>query len=128
MSQPPHDNMSYLDYSQSASRSPGSRNYGGAGFAAGLSLPRQAQRPFDAPLGTSALYGDRSGAGAGFNPRAMDTMSGAGVPGYMLDSAQQAWNYAGSGAATVNGAMNGPNRQRSVNRRAALPQVCELVP
>ena len=117
--------MSYLDYSQSASRSPGSRNYSGAGFASGLSLPRQTQRPFDAPLGTSALYGDRSGGG--FNSRGMDTMGASNVHSYMLDNTQQAWNYGGSGAATVNGAMNGPNRQRSVNRRAALPQVCASI-
>lgn len=40
----------------------------------------------------------------------------------MLDNSQ-AWNYNAGGVATVNGAMNGANRQRSVNRRAALPTV-----
>lgn len=51
-------------------------------------------------------------------------MAGAGgMPGgYMLDN-NQSWNYNAAGVATVNGAMNGPGRQRNVNRRAALPQV-----
>ncbi|KND94279.1 RNA-binding post-transcriptional regulator cip2 [Tolypocladium ophioglossoides CBS 100239] len=122
MSQQPHD-MGYLDYPTPANRSPNSsrQNYGAA-FGSGLSLPRQAQRPFDGPLGTSGLYPtDR--IGGGFNARAMDTMAGAGgVPGgYMLDNGQT-WNYGNAGVATVNGAVHGPNRQRSVNRRAALPQ------
>ncbi|KFG82227.1 putative R3H domain protein [Metarhizium anisopliae] len=122
MSQQPHD-MGYLDYTGHASRSPTSsrQNYG-AGFASGLTLPRQPQRPFDVPLGSSALYpSDR--IGSGYNPRAIDSMSGhGGMPGgYMLDNGQS-WNYNSVGVATVNGAMNGPNRQRSVNRRAALPQ------
>lgn len=122
MTQPPHD-IGYLDYGTSANRSPSSSRtgYGGA-FGAGMSLPRQSQRPFDAPLGSSALYPADRLAG-GYNPRGMDNMPQAGgMPGYMLDNGQ-AWNYNTSGAATVNGAINGPNRNRSVNRRAALPQV-----
>lgn len=122
MAQPPHD-MSYLDYNSGPNRSPSSSRqpYGGApGFNAGLSLPRQTQRPFDNPLGSSALYpSDR--VGNGYNARGMETMSAAsGMPSYMLDN-NQTWNYNPSGAATVNGAVN---RQRSVGRRAALPQVC----
>jgi hypothetical protein len=128
MSQQPHD-MGYLDYTGHASRSPTSsrQNYG-AGFASGLTLPRQPQRPFDVPLGSSALYpSDR--IGSGYNPRAIDSMSGhGGMPGgYMLDNGQS-WNYNSVGVATVNGAINGPNRQRSVNRRAALPQVRDACP
>jgi RNA recognition motif-containing protein len=120
MSQQQHD-MGYLDYGTSTNRSPNSRqNYATAGFAAGLSLPRQSQRPFDAPLGSSALYpADR--IGSGYNHRGMENMAG-GMQGYMLDNGQ-AWNYNTGGVATVNGAMNGPGRQRNVNRRAALPQV-----
>ncbi|OAA69864.1 R3H domain protein [Cordyceps fumosorosea ARSEF 2679] len=123
MAQQPHD-MGYLDYNQGSNRSPSAsrQQYGGGapGFNAGLSLPRQSQRPFDAHLGSSSLYSsDR--ANAGYNARGMDTISGAAVPSYMLD-ANQAWHYSASGAATVNGAVNGPNRSRSVNRRAALPQ------
>ncbi|KJZ74424.1 hypothetical protein HIM_06234 [Hirsutella minnesotensis 3608] len=122
MSQQPHD-LGYLDYSSPANRSPNSsrQNYGAA-FGSGLSLPRQAQRPFDAPLGSSALYPtDR--ITSGFNPRALENMAmAAGMHGgYMLDSSQT-WNYSTAGVATVNGAVHGPNRQRSVNRRAALPQ------
>lgn len=114
-----------MDYGTSTSRSPSSSrpNYGGAaGFNAGMSLPRQSQRPFDNnQLGSAALYpADRLGGGGGYNPRAMDNMQG-GMPGYMLDNGQS-WNYNTSGAATVNGAVNGPGRQRNVNRRAALPQ------
>lgn len=121
MSQSPHD-LGYLDYGQSASRSPGRHNYGVAAFPTGMSLPRQQQRQFEAPLGgASGLYNDRHGP-ASYNPRGMDTMTG-GMPNYMME-AQQGWNYAGGGAATVNGALNGPGRQRSMNRRAALPQVC----
>lgn len=124
MTQQPHD-LGYMDYGTSTSRSPSSSrpNYGGAaGFNAGMSLPRQSQRPFDNnQLGSAALYpADRLGGGGGYNPRAMDNMQG-GMPGYMLDNGQ-AWNYNTSGAATVNGAVNGPGRQRNVNRRAALPQ------
>ncbi|KAJ3482281.1 hypothetical protein NLG97_g7611 [Lecanicillium saksenae] len=123
MAQQPHD-MSYLDYNSGSNRSPSSSRQpygsGAPGFNGGLSLPRQAQRPFDAPLGSSALYSsDR--ANPGYNGRGMDTISGAGVPSYMLDG-NQGWSYSASGAATVNGAVNGPNRSRSVNRRAALPQ------
>ncbi|OAA34982.1 Nucleotide-binding, alpha-beta plait [Metarhizium rileyi] len=121
MSQQHHD-MGYLDYTGHASRSPTSRQNYGAGFASGLSLPRQPQRPFDVPLGSSALYpSDR--IGSGYNPRGIDNMPGPGGMhgGYMLDNGQT-WNYNTVGVATVNGAMNGSNRQRSVNRRAALPQ------
>lgn len=125
MSQQPHD-MGYLDYPTPASRSPTSsrQNYGG-GFASGMTLPRQSQRGFDSALGSSALYpSDR--ISSGYNPRGMDNMPGpGGMPGgYMLDNGQS-WNYNSVGVATVNGAVNGPNRQRSVNRRAALPQVCD---
>lgn len=125
MTQQPHD-MGYLDYGTSTSRSPSSSRptYAAAGgFAAGLSLPRQSQRPFDAPLGSSALY-PAERLGGGYNPRGMDGMAG-GMQGYMLDNGQ-AWSYNTSGVATVNGAVNGPGRQRSVNRRAALPQVCDF--
>ena len=134
MSQQPHD-MGYLDYTIPPNRSPNSSRqaYGGPSiFATGLSLPRQTQRPpFDAPLGSSALYLTER-MGAGFNPRAMDGMPAPGAMpgamhaampgGYMLDNSQM-WNYAAAGVATVNGAIHGPNRQRSVNRRAAIPQV-----
>ena len=119
-----HQNDMYLDYSAPpANRSPSSsrQGYGGA-FQSGFSLPRQSQRPFDQPLGSSALYpAERLGA---FNPRGMDQMSPAnnlGPTGYMVDN--QPWSYGGSNVATVNGAMNGASRQRSVNRRAALPTV-----
>lgn len=122
MTQQSHD-MGYLDYSSNNNRSPSTSRpgYATAGFGAGLSLPRQSQRPFDAPLGSSALYPAERLGGGGYNPRGMDTMAG-GMPGYMLDNGQ-AWNYNTSGVATVNGAVNGPGRQRNVNRRAALPQV-----
>ncbi|KAJ6439357.1 R3H domain-containingprotein [Purpureocillium lavendulum] len=124
MSQQHHD-MGYLDYSAPPNRSPNSSRqaYGAPpAFGAGMSLPRQAQRPFDAPLGSSALYPTDRISG-GFNPRAMEGMPApGGVPGgYMLDNGQT-WNYGASGVATVNGAVHGSNRQRSVNRRAALPQ------
>jgi hypothetical protein len=57
----------------------------------------------------------------------MDTIGGGGgMPGYMMDN-NQSWSYNGSGVATVGGAVHGPGRQRSVNRRAALPTVC-LIP
>lgn len=129
MSQQTHD-LGYLDYGAQANRSPNSRqNYGSpAAFGAGVSLPRQqSQRPFDSPLG-SALYPTERITG-GYNPRAMDNMGGHGGMhgGYMLDNGQS-WNYSSGGVATVNGAVHGPNRQRSVNRRAALPQVCSPVP
>ncbi|KAF7548670.1 hypothetical protein G7Z17_g6904 [Cylindrodendrum hubeiense] len=114
MTQQPHD-LGYMDYGTSTSRSPSSSrpNYGGAGgFNAGMSLPRQSQRPFDNnQLGSAALYpADRIGGG-GYNPRGMENMQG-GMPGYMLDNGQ-AWNYNTSGVATVNGAVNGPGRQRN---------------
>ncbi|KHN94770.1 Nucleotide-binding, alpha-beta plait [Metarhizium album ARSEF 1941] len=124
MSQPPHDmGGGYHDYTGNHSRSPTSsrQNYG-AGFSSGLSLPRQPQRPFEVPLGSSALYpSDR--IGSGYNPRSIDNTCGhGGMPaGYMMDNGQS-WNYSSVGVATVNGAINGSNRQRSVNRRAALPQ------
>ncbi|KAH6896602.1 hypothetical protein B0T10DRAFT_160624 [Thelonectria olida] len=120
MPQQPHD-LNYLDYGTSTSRSPNSSrpNFGANAFGAGMSLPRQSQRPFENPLGSAALYqNDR--LGGGYNPRGMDNMAG-GMPGYMLDNGQ-AWNYNTSGVATVNGAVNGPGQRRGVNRRAALPQ------
>lgn len=124
MSQQQHD--MYLDYSTPANRSPSSSRAYAGGFQSGMSLPRQAQRPFDNGLGSSALFpSDR----LGYNPRAMDQMSAAnGLPGgYMLDNSQ-AWSYNAGGVATVNGAINGANRQRSVNRRAALPTVSPVCP
>ncbi|RCI16187.1 hypothetical protein L249_3103 [Ophiocordyceps polyrhachis-furcata BCC 54312] len=121
MSQQPHD-MGFMEYVSPANRSPSSsrQNYGSA-FASGLSLPRQSQRPLDAPLGSSVLYPPDRMLG-GINPRAMDNMAvnPAIHGGYMLDNGQT-WNYSTTGVATVNGAVLGPNRQRSVNRRAALP-------
>lgn len=126
MSQQHHD-LGYLDYSSPANRSPTSRqNY--AAFASGLSLPRQAQRPFDPPLGSSALYPTER-IPAGFNPRALENMAAAAGMhgGYMLDNGQT-WNYSTAAVATVNGAMHGSNHQRSVNRRAAIPQVCTPAP
>ncbi|KAK5992050.1 RNA-binding post-transcriptional regulator cip2 [Cladobotryum mycophilum] len=118
MTQQPHD-MTYLDYSAPANRSPNSsrQNYATSGFASGLSLPRQSSRHFD---GSSSLYPTERIAG-GYNPRAIDTMTGAGgMPGYMLDN-NQSWSYNATGVATVNGAVHGPGGRRSVNRRAALP-------
>ncbi|KAK2023519.1 R3H domain-containing protein [Colletotrichum zoysiae] len=116
MSQQQHD--MYLDYSAPPNRSPSSSRAYAGGFQSGLSLPRQTQRPYDNGLGSSALFpSDR----LGYNPRAMDQMSANGMPGgYMLDNSQT-WNYNAGAVATVSGAMNGANRQRSVNRRAALP-------
>lgn len=123
MAQQPHD-MGYLDYNSGSNRSPSTsrQQYGGGapGFNTGLSLPRQAQRPFDGHMGSSGLYPPDRG-NAGYGARGMDTISGGAVPSYMLDG-NQGWNYSASGAATVNGAVNGPNRSRSSNRRAALPQ------
>ncbi|KAH7347462.1 RNA-binding post-transcriptional regulator cip2 [Plectosphaerella cucumerina] len=121
MSQQQHD--MYLDYSAPPNRSPSSsRPYlgGGGGFQSGLSLPRQSQRPFDAPLGSSALYANDRHA-SGYNQRAMDQLGQQGVMqgGFMPDSPQ--WSYNPGGVATVNGAMNGGNRQRSVNRRVPIP-------
>jgi hypothetical protein len=127
MSQQQHD-VGYMDYSAPPNRPPSSSRqpYGGnSAFGPGLSLPRQSQRPFDAPLGSSALYNaDRMPSG--FNPRMVENnmTPGGGMPNYMMD-ANQPWGYGSSGAATVNGAVNGPGRNRSVNRRAALPQVCQ---
>ncbi|KAG5975122.1 hypothetical protein E4U58_001947 [Claviceps cyperi] len=122
MSQYPHD-LSYLDYPAPSGRSPSaSRQNYGVGFSSGLSLPRQAQRPFDVHLGSSALYPfDR--INGGYNLRPMDNLGGpSSIPtGYMLDNGQS-WTYNAGSIATVNGAVNGPGRQRNVNRRAALPQ------
>lgn len=54
----------------------------------------------------------------------MDTIGGGGaMPGYMMDNGQT-WNYNSGGVATVGGNVHGSQRQRSVNRRAALPTVC----
>lgn len=51
----------------------------------------------------------------------MDTIGGGGaMPGYMMDNGQT-WNYNNTGVATVGGNVHGSQRQRSVNRRAALP-------
>lgn len=126
MSQPQHD-LSYLDYNTAPNRSPSSSrpNYGGSsGFGAGMTLPRQTGRPFEAPLGAPSLYPTDRATG-GYNHRGMDNMMPpGGMPGYGMDSNSPAWNYNASGVATINGAVNGPNRQRSVNRRAAIPQVC----
>ncbi|KAG6009461.1 hypothetical protein E4U21_002376 [Claviceps maximensis] len=122
MSQQPHD-MGYLDYPIPTGRSPTtSRQNYGVGFASGLTLPRQSQRPFDVHMGSSALYSSDRISG-GYNPRALENMAGpGGIPsGYMLDNGQS-WNYNSAGIATVSGAVNGPGRQRNVNRRAALPQ------
>ncbi|KAG5926785.1 hypothetical protein E4U42_002953 [Claviceps africana] len=122
MSQQPHD-MGYLDYAAPSGRSPtSSRQTYGVGFASGLTLPRQSQRPFDVHMGSSALYSSDRISG-GYNPRALETLGGAGgIPSaYMLDNGQS-WNYNSASIATVSGAVNGPGRQRNVNRRAALPQ------
>lgn len=114
----------YLDYS-APNRSPSSsRPYPGAGgFHAGMSLPRQTQRPFDPPLGSSALYPADNLAAGGYNPRSMDQMGQqGGVPGaYMADNGQT-WSYNPANVATVNGAMNGTGR-RGVNRRVPIPTV-----
>ncbi|KAM0451590.1 hypothetical protein ACHAPV_009931 [Trichoderma viride] len=118
MAQQPHD-MTYLDYGAGTNRSPSSsrQNYG---FAPGLSMPRQTQRPFDAPLPSNNLYSSDRLAG-GYGSRAMDTIGGGGaMPGYMMDNGQT-WNYNSGGVATVGGNVHGSQRQRSVNRRAALP-------
>jgi RNA recognition motif. (a.k.a. RRM, RBD, or RNP domain) len=117
----------YLEYGSQPNRSPSSSRpgYNAAGaFQSGLSLPRQSQRQFDGPLGSSALYPAERLTG-GYNARGLDQMSsgnGMAPGGYMLDGSQP-WNYNASSVATVNGAMNGGGRQRSVNRRAALPSV-----
>lgn len=128
MSQYPHD-LSYLDYPAPSGRSPStSRQNYGVGFSSGLSLPRQAQRPFDVHMGSSALYPfDR--INGGYNLRPMDNLGGpSAIPtGCMLDNGQS-WTYNAGSIATVNGAVNGPGRQRNVNRRAALPQVCTVDP
>ncbi|RSL64295.1 hypothetical protein CEP54_004769 [Fusarium duplospermum] len=96
--------MGYLDYGTSTSRSPSSSRptYAAAGnFAAGLSLPRQSQRPFDAPLGSSALY-PAERLGGGYNPRGLELQHKRRRDGQRR--------------------CQRPGRQRSVNRRAALPQ------
>lgn len=122
MAQQPHD-MTYLDYGTATNRSPSSSRQNYANFASGLTMPRQNQRPFDAPLPSGGLYSaDR--LASSYGSRAMDNIGGAGgMPGYMMDN-NQSWNYNGSGVATVGGAVHGSGRQRSVNRRAALPSVC----
>ncbi|KOS23256.1 RNA-binding post-transcriptional regulator cip2 [Escovopsis weberi] len=103
MTQQPHD-MTYLDYTSPANRSPSSRQgYGSSGFSSGLSLPRQTSRPFESPIGSSSLYPTER-IGTGYNPRVMDTMSSAGgMPGYLLEN-NQPWTYNATGVATVNGA------------------------
>ncbi|KAL7895570.1 hypothetical protein HDV64DRAFT_96091 [Trichoderma sp. TUCIM 5745] len=118
MAQQPHD-MTYLDYGTATNRSPSSsrQNYG---FAPGLSMPRQTQRPFEAPLPSNSLYSSDRLASS-YGSRAMDTIGGGGaMPGYMMDNGQT-WNYNNTGVATVGGNVHGSQRQRSVNRRAALP-------
>ncbi|KAL2755356.1 hypothetical protein ACRALDRAFT_2027126 [Sodiomyces alcalophilus JCM 7366] len=111
----------YLDYSVPPNRSPNaSRPYPAAsGFHSGLSLPRQTQRPFDPPLGSSALYStDRL---ASYSQRPMDQMPQSAMSAAYMTDAGQPWSYNPAGVATVNGAMNGTSRQRSVNRRVPLP-------
>ncbi|TFA97531.1 RNA-binding post-transcriptional regulator cip2 [Trichoderma ghanense] len=119
MAQQPHD-MSYLDYGTAPNRSPSSSRQNYANFPSGLTMPRQTQRPFDAPLPSNALYStDR--LASSYGSRAMDTVGAASsMPTYMMDN-NQSWSYNASGVATVGGAVHGPGRQRSVNRRAALP-------
>ncbi|KAK1239356.1 hypothetical protein MKX07_008844 [Trichoderma sp. CBMAI-0711] len=119
MAQQPHD-MSYLDYGTAPNRSPSSSRQNYANFPSGLTMPRQTQRPFDAPLPSNALYStDR--LASSYGSRAMDTVGApSSMPTYMMDN-NQSWSYNGSGVATVGGAVHGPGRQRSVNRRAALP-------
>lgn len=88
-------------------------------------MPRQTQRPFDAPLPSNGLYSSDRLASS-YGNRAMDTISGGGaMPGYMMDNGQT-WNYNGANVATVGGNVHGSQRQRSVNRRAALPTVCSI--
>lgn len=123
-----HQHDMYLDYNAPPNRSPStSRPYlgGGGGFQSGMSLPRQSQRPFEAPLGSSALYNDRMPSG--YNQRGLDQLGQqSGMPGaFMPDNSQ--WNYNPAGVATVNGAMNGTSRQRSVNRRVPIPTVSVLL-
>ncbi|KAH0496156.1 hypothetical protein TgHK011_003535 [Trichoderma gracile] len=119
MAQQPHD-MSYLDYGSAPNRSPSSSRQNYANFPSGLTMPRQTQRPFDAPLPSNALYStDR--LASSYGSRAMDTVGApSSMPTYMMDN-NQSWGYNASGVATVGGAVHGPGRQRSVNRRAALP-------
>ncbi|PTB63699.1 hypothetical protein BBK36DRAFT_1171172 [Trichoderma citrinoviride] len=118
MAQQPHD-MSYLDYGSAPNRSPSSSRQNYANFPSGLTMPRQTQRPFDAPLPSNALYStDR--LASSYGNRAMDTVGAGSMPTYMMDN-NQSWSYNASGVATVGGAVHGPGRQRSVNRRAALP-------
>ncbi|EGR44578.1 uncharacterized protein TRIREDRAFT_5868 [Trichoderma reesei QM6a] len=119
MAQQPHD-MSYLDYGTAPNRSPSSSRQNYANFPSGLTMPRQTQRPFDAPLPSNALYStDR--LASSYGSRAMDSVGApSSMPTYMMDN-NQSWSYNGSGVATVGGAVHGPGRQRSVNRRAALP-------
>lgn len=120
----------YLDYNAPPNRSPStSRPYLGAGggFQSGLSLPRQSQRPFEAPLGSAALYTTDRIHG-GYNQRGLDQLGQqGGMPGgFMPDNAQ--WTYNPASVATVNGAMNGTSRQRNVNRRVPIPTVSIALP
>lgn len=114
----------YLDYSVPPNRSPNaSRPYPAASaFHSGLSLPRQTQRPFDPPLGSSALYSADRLVGS-YGQRPMDQMPQSALSGAYMTDAGQPWSYNPGGVATVNGAMNGTSRQRSVNRRVPLPTV-----
>lgn len=121
MSQLP--NELYMDYPpHPTNRSPNSSRppYPPSAFPAGFSLPRNSQRHFDSPIGSSPLYSDRVSPGYGMRG-GMDQMSSVpGLPGgYMLDG-NQGWGY---NANTVNGPLNGGSRQRNNNRRGALPSV-----
>ena len=123
MSQQQLPNDLYMDYPHPTSRSPNSSRpaYPHSGFPSGFSLPRNTQRPFDSSAGTSPLYPtDRVSPAYGMRG-GMDQMSSVqGLPGgYMLDNNQN-WAY---GANTINGPLNGASRQRSTNRRGALPSV-----
>lgn len=122
MTQQPHD-LGFLDYNPTSNRSPSSSRqpYGAPAYGPGMNLPRQAQRQFESPLGPAALYSSDRNMG-GYNSRGLETLGSGGIPSYMLDNSQS-WNYNTSGAATVTGALNGPNRQRSMNRRGVIPQV-----
>ncbi|PKS05601.1 hypothetical protein jhhlp_008119 [Lomentospora prolificans] len=119
-------NEMYMDFPHPTSRSPSSSRtpYSHPAFPNGFSLPRHSQRPFDSPLGSSALYSNDRVTPGGYTLRAgMDQMSS--VPGlaggYMLDN-NQSWAYNANNVATISGPLNGGGaRQRGGNRRTALP-------
>ncbi|KKA29871.1 hypothetical protein TD95_004980 [Thielaviopsis punctulata] len=127
---PPHD--IYVDYHSQLpppSRSPNSSRpspsqYAAPGFtSATMTLPRHTQRPYET-LGSAALYGDQLSNGY----RTMDHLAGSNSVSpassnmaYGFDNANaNSWAYNGN-VATINGALNGASRQRSVGRRSALP-------